>query len=126
MKYIIFLFISVILFISGCQGPTVCTQEGMSCPDGSVVGRTGPNCEFEECPPPICNSMDLSEAIKIAGYSECIEQGDLENISLCNRETKTWWIEINMEKPGCNPACVIDTETKTAEINWRCTGLVAD
>lgn len=28
----------------------VCTQEAMLCPDGSTVGRTGPNCEFAKCP----------------------------------------------------------------------------
>lgn len=28
-----------------------CTQEVKLCPDGSYVGRTGPNCEFAECPP---------------------------------------------------------------------------
>lgn len=27
-----------------------CTLEAMICPDGSAVGRTGPNCEFEKCP----------------------------------------------------------------------------
>lgn len=27
-----------------------CTQEAKLCPDGSTVGRTGPNCEFPECP----------------------------------------------------------------------------
>lgn len=27
-----------------------CTQEAKICPDGSSVGRTGPNCEFEACP----------------------------------------------------------------------------
>ncbi|MEK7463142.1 MAG: hypothetical protein AAB621_02160 [Patescibacteria group bacterium] len=26
-----------------------CTQEAKICPDGSSVGRTGPNCEFAEC-----------------------------------------------------------------------------
>lgn len=29
---------------------TVCTQEAKICPDGSAVGRTGPHCEFAECP----------------------------------------------------------------------------
>jgi hypothetical protein len=29
---------------------SVCTQEAMICPDGSSVGRTGPNCEFAPCP----------------------------------------------------------------------------
>jgi hypothetical protein len=27
-----------------------CTMEAKLCPDGSYVGRTGPNCEFEKCP----------------------------------------------------------------------------
>lgn len=27
-----------------------CTEEAMICPDGSAVGRTGPNCEFKPCP----------------------------------------------------------------------------
>ncbi len=27
-----------------------CTTEAKLCPDGSAVGRTGPNCEFAECP----------------------------------------------------------------------------
>ena len=30
-------------------GPVACTMEAMQCPDGSYVGRTGPNCEFV-CP----------------------------------------------------------------------------
>lgn len=28
----------------------VCTAEAKICPDGSAVGRAGPNCEFAECP----------------------------------------------------------------------------
>ena len=28
----------------------VCTLEAKLCPDGSAVGRTGPNCEFAPCP----------------------------------------------------------------------------
>ncbi|MDP3880664.1 MAG: hypothetical protein Q8Q32_00575, partial [bacterium] len=27
-----------------------CTMEAKLCPDGSAVGRTGPNCEFAQCP----------------------------------------------------------------------------
>ncbi len=29
-----------------------CTMEAKLCPDGSAVGRTGPNCEFAACPIP--------------------------------------------------------------------------
>lgn len=28
----------------------VCPMDAMQCPDGSYVGRTGPNCEFASCP----------------------------------------------------------------------------
>lgn len=27
-----------------------CTMDARACPDGSYVGRTGPNCEFAPCP----------------------------------------------------------------------------
>jgi hypothetical protein len=30
--------------------PRACTMEAKLCPDGSAVGRTGPNCEFAPCP----------------------------------------------------------------------------
>jgi hypothetical protein len=32
------------------QVNTACTQEAKLCPDGSYVGRTGPDCEFAACP----------------------------------------------------------------------------
>ncbi len=31
-------------------GPIACTMEAKICPDGSSVGRSGPNCEFTQCP----------------------------------------------------------------------------
>ncbi|MDO8514240.1 MAG: hypothetical protein Q7S50_01720, partial [bacterium] len=30
--------------------PVACTMEAKICPDGSSVGRSGPNCEFATCP----------------------------------------------------------------------------
>ena len=30
--------------------PVACTMEAKLCPDGTYVGRTGPNCEFTPCP----------------------------------------------------------------------------
>ena len=32
------------------SGGPACTTEAKMCPDGSGVGRTGPNCEFAPCP----------------------------------------------------------------------------
>jgi len=33
-----------------CKSPKGCTMEAKLCPDGSSVGRTGPNCKFAACP----------------------------------------------------------------------------
>lgn len=30
--------------------PVACTMEAKQCPDGTYVGRQGPNCEFAACP----------------------------------------------------------------------------
>lgn len=37
-------------------GPVACTLEAKVCPDGSAVGRQGPNCEFAPCPTATENS----------------------------------------------------------------------
>jgi hypothetical protein len=36
----------------GTENGVVCTQDAMLCPDGSYVGRSGPNCAFDACPIP--------------------------------------------------------------------------
>jgi len=58
-KIIFAIFVSILIFgffffikteISKAPKDTVCTTEAKLCPDGSSVGRTGPNCEFSACP----------------------------------------------------------------------------
>lgn len=41
---------SVIKFPSGAHKEKACTTEAMMCFDGTWVGRSGPNCEFDACP----------------------------------------------------------------------------
>jgi len=36
--------------LPGLKKPRACTTEAKLCSDGSAVGRSGPNCEFAECP----------------------------------------------------------------------------
>lgn len=36
--------------VSPTAEPVGCMAEARMCPDGSVVGRSGPNCEFAACP----------------------------------------------------------------------------
>lgn len=70
-----------------------------------------------------CEGINFTEFRAIAVNSECGEYGVTKDYQ-CNENTKTIWIELAEEKEGCSPACVVSIEDKTAEINWRCTGLV--
>ncbi|NIO23188.1 MAG: hypothetical protein GTN38_04150 [Candidatus Aenigmarchaeota archaeon] len=78
----------------------------------------------EHCITPFNESMTLFEARRIASESDCVKDGTLKDISFCNADTATWWIDLDIEKPGCNPACVVSIVDGTAEINWRCTGII--
>lgn len=71
-------------------------------------------------------TMSLSEAKQIAVDGVCGGEGWPKDTHICNPDTGTWWIDFDYEivKKGCNPACVVDIETKEAKINWRCTGLL--
>jgi hypothetical protein len=78
--------------------------------------------EFQKAKP----KYDLAQAMAIAEGSDCIADGQLiEDSALYNPETKTWWIDLDTEKEGCAPACVV-SESGAAEINWRCTGLIVE
>lgn len=85
-------------------------DEGGAIPDGN----TSDTLEFRE-----------AEARLIAEQT-CIKGGESLGAGIYNEGTKTWWYDanLNVTKPGCNPACVVDEKTKIAEINWRCTGLL--
>ncbi|MFH1432611.1 MAG: hypothetical protein ABIG84_05320 [archaeon] len=69
-------------------------------------------------------SMTLDEAKEIAQSGECTKEGSLKGTYVCNEYTGTWWMDLDLEKEGCSPACVVNVETKESEINWRCTGLL--
>ncbi|MDD2870831.1 MAG: hypothetical protein PHS49_02475 [Candidatus Gracilibacteria bacterium] len=71
------------------------------------------------------SKMTEAEAKAIA-EKICIKGGESISPGYYNENTKTWWFDANLNatKPGCNPACVVSETTKTAEINWRCTGLI--
>lgn len=51
--------------------PVACTMEAKLCPDGTSVGRSGPNCEFAACPPPNVELSGARVAFAVpAGYAE--------------------------------------------------------
>lgn len=51
-----------------------CTMEARLCPDGSAVGRQGPNCEFTACPAPNVEITDARIAFVLpAGYTQLMQ-----------------------------------------------------
>jgi len=70
-------------------------------------------------------TLSEAEARAIAERT-CIKGGESLAPGYRNDYTKTWWFDANLNstREGCNPACVVSDETRQAEINWRCTGLI--
>ena len=116
---------------SNYKKPEICTEifaleaaytpEDCLCVENKCVNKNLGR-GFEE------EGMTLEVAKIIAEDSECTEKGDLTDNYMYNENSKTWWIDLEMKDEFkfdyCNPACVVNEETKTAEINWRCTGAI--
>ena len=67
---IVALLLIVIIFFGTRSKPDdtiiACTMEAKLCPDGSAVGRIGPNCEFAKCP---------EVKLQITSFEECAAAG---------------------------------------------------
>jgi len=76
MKKILILIFAFTL-LAGCSLPwqsskqVSCTMEAKLCPDGSAVGRSGPNCEFAACPP-VQGNINTS----ITDFNSCAAAGN--------------------------------------------------
>jgi hypothetical protein len=70
----------------GGTGTAACTMDAKICPDGSAVGRIGPNCEFAECPilgaqGSQCSSNDdCSKGYECIDASPVIREGEPANL----------------------------------------------
>ncbi|MEM4254419.1 MAG: hypothetical protein QXR48_03490 [Candidatus Woesearchaeota archaeon] len=91
-----------LLILAGCSGESICQKKGTKL------------------------AMKTTDALLIAQNSACIAEGTVKEGNICNDFTGTIWFDFEPKEPkeGCNPACVVNIESRTAEINWRCTGLV--
>lgn len=69
------------------------------------------------------SALTMYEAERIA-EQYCIKGGEALGMGTYNESTRTWWFDANLNatREGCNPACVVSEDTRTAEINWRCNG----
>lgn len=73
-----------------------CTMEAKLCPDGSAVGRTGPNCEFAPCPP---------------SATGCLKDSDCPSSQYLCQETQG----VGTACPSTDPTCVPTHTTVAGE-----------
>ena len=85
-----------------------------------------PKYKIEISPRSLTGGSLTEPEARIIAEKSCIKGGEALSAGSYNKTTKTWWFDANLNaaREGCNPACVVNEESKTAEINWRCTGLV--
>ncbi len=60
----------------GWNKPVACTEEAKLCPDGSAVGRTGPNCEFAPCPGEECSTNADCVPAQCCHATSCVPAGE--------------------------------------------------
>ncbi|OQA36745.1 MAG: hypothetical protein BWY53_00371 [Parcubacteria group bacterium ADurb.Bin326] len=84
-----------------CPGAIACTLDARICPDGSAVGRQGPNCEFAPCPgdeatstEPVGLANPASANCKDKGGNLVMWEGPIGQYGLCffddNRACEEW------------------------------------
>lgn len=99
---------------------TMCTQDAFQCPDGSYVGRTGPDCEF------ICPTTDTSTTAP-----DIVVQSPLENavvgspLTISGEARGPWFFEASFPVSLVNwDGLIIAEGVATATGDWMTTDLV--
>jgi hypothetical protein len=70
-----------------------CDADAKICPDGSSVGRTGPRCEFSECPPLTAKSATIRTTMGqvMTGLSVSITPHKVIDDSRCPTDVQCIW-----------------------------------
>ena len=98
-------------------GPVSCTTEAMICPDGSAVGRVGPNCEFAPCPNvPAKDGTTASLNQRILSNGVYITPLKVESDSRCPIDVKCFWageviLKVRLEKGGVSKEVTLKQDT---------------
>ena len=76
LLFVLLVGVTVIMphFVATSPSPVACTQEVRQCPDGSYVGRTGPDCAFAVCPTPTTQGQGILQGTITIGPVCPVEQ----------------------------------------------------
>jgi len=88
----------------------ICTMEAKICPDGSSVGRSGPNCEFAPCP-------EAYEMLKIKEDTNLgISFSYPENMSLSYMHPESWPPKVSVVKGTAEKDAIVFTDFPEAQV----------
>lgn len=99
-----------------------CTMDALVCPDGSTVGRSGPNCEFAPCPPvtptPTTDPMIVIDSPR---PNETVSSP----MTITGKARGNWFFEASFPIAVTNwDGLIIGEGFATAEGNWMTTEFV--
>lgn len=112
------------------DGGVVCTKDAMQCPDGSYVGRTGPNCEFV-CPNPPEVPKDIQDQIdakaNLIKVSMPVPYGLMESPQTIRGQARgNWFFEASAPVTLVNwDGLIIADGFVTADGEWMTTDFVS-
>lgn len=116
MKWITLLLI----VLAACTpSPVPCTEEAKICPDGTAVGRVGPDCEFEACPEVVKPKTEIitneSPAEEVKEEEPVID--DINETVPINDTNETGPVHIPEESTMKVEIAVLETTMGTMKLN---------
>ncbi len=106
------------------EAPTIaCTMDAKQCPDGSYVGRTGPSCQFAECPEFSPEETPADDMIVVNAPRE--GAAVTSPISISGRARGNWFFEASAPVVVVNwDGLIIGEGYITAQGDWMTTEFV--
>lgn len=114
-----------VLFKEVEEEQVFCTADAMMCPDGSYVGRTGPDCKFAECPA-IKNTDTAKLSQKILNNGVYITPIEVVSDSRCPEDVTCIWagevkLKVRLEQGSSSEEISITSNTSTRFANKKIT-----
>lgn len=104
--------------------PVACTTEAKICPDGSAVGRIGPNCDFAQCPGESTSAGEESDPMIVIDSPQA---GTVitSPVTITGRARGPWFFEASFPISIVNwDGLIIGEGIATARDDWMTEDLV--
>lgn len=101
------------LTLTGCLNQPASWSLGQS--DGKLIIA-----EEKFCLAPTSENISSAEAYQVAQASICAQIGTIKEDCDCDNITHICSFAIEADKPSCQPVCLVNLQTKQAQLDLRC------